>query len=76
MKFRVEDSGGYTDWQEGEVYHNKVVMYDEDYDYKDPEDPSNDEYVLPFDKYTVLSMLRSLPKGVRWNPRTEEFEGL
>lgn len=77
MQFRVQDSGGVTGWEEGEwgdKLLEKVVAYDEDYDYKDPDDPDSNQYTLPFDAYTVISMLRSLPKGVKWNPRSEEFE--
>jgi len=77
MYFRVQDSGKTTSWEKGEwgdKLLEKVVAYDEDYDFRDPDDPESDQYTLPFDAHTVISMLRSLPKGVKWNPRSEEFE--
>jgi len=77
MNFKVQDSGDIVvrEGKQGELYRDKLVMYDEDYDWLDPDDPDYDEYTLPFTCHTVLTMLRNLPEGVRWNPRTEEFEG-
>ena len=77
MTFQIKDSGNktYDTDENARRLIDKVVTYDEDWDYRDPDNPDDWEYTLPFDCYTVRSMLNSLPKGVKWNPRTEEFEG-
>jgi len=77
MVFQVKDSGSrtYDSGDRAKRYIDKVVTYDEDWDYMDPDDPDGNEYTLPFTCHTVLDMLDSLPEGVRWNPRSERFEG-
>ena len=77
MTFQIKDSGNktYDTKDNAQRLINKVVTYDEDWDYIDPSDPDEWEYTLPFDCHTVRSMLESLPNGVRWNPRSEQFEG-
>ena len=61
--------------REGDELLNKIVHYEEDFDYLDPNDPNGDEYTLSFSPSTIADMLRSLPRGVKWNPRSESFEG-
>lgn len=61
--------------KDAEELLDKIVVYDEDFDYVDPNDPSEWEYTFNYGGFTVADMLRSLPKGVRWNPRTDSFEG-
>ena len=77
MIFTIQCLSNYSRYtgRDGDELLNKVVHYEEDFDYLDPNDPNGDEYTLSFSPSTIADMLRNLPRGVKWNPRTDSFEG-
>lgn len=61
MHIRLGRGQTYVD--DGDWYLDKIVYEEQDID--------NNEMTLPIQ---FFEMLEALPNGIKWNPRTEQFE--